>query len=338
MIYNRSMKIPNKFQSGESREAYYERAVLPLFEIEGDVAWQEIIATGPDDTVALFVHQGVRYGLVFDDYPGGFSDFAGKPFARAMRATDGGSIVSVSAEEGYIADVTGYFMLFIATDTKLFANHIEEKVLEYERWQSGSELDDCEDLVTVSRDLLKLIEVAALNKDAAGLYAVGNIIDGFIHVGANDNSVSFELLRQYVTVLEDTVDDYEIHSEKELGEIKEQVYRELSYESQRQLAKNEHTVQFLGETATLVSAMYVKREYDMTAGISIVFLVDGDTVTYPNDHFMNDELKRYFKDNRYINDVNIQHHIPDQLGDYSLVQGSESVRRIFRRELDYLNW
>ncbi|MGO3702195.1 MAG: hypothetical protein ACTJG2_03350 [Candidatus Saccharimonadales bacterium] len=192
--------------------------------------------------------------------------------------------------------------------------------------------------VPIARDVLQLAETASLNHDSAALYSVQQLVGTFQFFNDKDAIVSIDDLKLYIDILLDAEYDYEFHSETERKQVGDALYRQLSRQAQDTITANKHTAKELHQTVVLVTAMYAKREADMTRGTSIALIVSGDSFEYPKNHFLNDELRTYLKENAYISEMNIQYHIPEQLDDYMLVEGSEETRRIFRRELGHISW
>lgn len=190
----------------------------------------------------------------------------------------------------------------------------------------------------IARDILQLAETASLNGDVSNIFAVQGVLMSLEYMDAKDETVDLALLQKYVDVLENEL----------LGEIKkespkkqqlhEQIYAKLSERNQADINAKKYAAEHLPETVVLVTAMYAKRDAGATNGTSIAILVDGSTIEYPMQHFLDDKLREYFKDNPHINDLNIHQLMPERLGDYVLVEGSEDARRVFRRELGYINW
>lgn len=318
----------------ESLEDFFCEFVLSKFGVKGDVSWQRHVQTDPDSFLHVFLQNGVRYALAFDDYPGGFS-VDGEPFVKAVQLENGDKELYVEATSKYVENVTGGFMLFQIMNEEAFDTHLMYLELEYAKlrkeWQSSAR-----SLVAVARDVLQLAETAAANHDTGSLYAVRNIIDAFCYLNAKDNSIDIETLKEYVDILHDAEFGYEMHDEADKKRVGDEVYKYLSHEAQLNVLSNKYVAQNLGQTVTLVTAMYAKHEGDAVNGTSIAILMDGKEVEYPNEHFLREEIERYFAEHSYLRDVNIAHHMPPQLGDYTLVQGSEEVNVLFRRELPYV--
>ena len=318
-------------------QQYFQDFVLPKFAIAGDVEWQRHIQTDPDNFVHTFIVGGTRYALAFDDFPSGFSVKHSK-FVHAIRYSKTNDVLAVRHENGkYFENITGYFMLFEVAHDHDFDAYMEYLEMEYsdlrKRWDKEEKT-----FITVSRDIVQLAQVASINHDTVSLYSLRNIVDGYMHVEAIDNNLNFSVLYEYLEVLIDKEFGYEMHDESELKKLEDQIFAELGREPNHVIARNRQIASSMGQMVTLVTAMYIKRDKYTTSGISIALVADNMVIEYPMNHFLDGELREYFANNRYINESNIGQHLPANLGEYSLVEGSVAIHHIFRRELGHISF
>lgn len=325
------------FSTPATLESVYAEFILPIFGINKPVMWQRHVQTDPDNFVHVFAVDEVYYALAFDDYPSGFS-VDGEPFVKAMRLENGDKIAHVGTNgQRYIENVTGAFMLFQVLDDVKFEAYINFLEIEYTKLQANWHQHSVV-ILDVSRDIIQLAETAALNHDKAALYSLQQIIEAFLMVDAHDTSVSLDPLKEYVTILLDAEFGYEVYDEAEKERAQARVYATLAAGTEHTVTALRYAAQHLGQTVTLVTAMYAKKEGDTTSGTSVTLLFDGGIITYPAEHFLDDELKNYFANNPYIAASNIAYHMPEQLQDYRLVAGSVEARWVFRRELEYVSF
>ena len=318
-------------------QQYFQDFVLPAFGITGTVGWQRHVQTDPDNFVHTFTVGGTRYALAFDDFPSGFSVEHSK-FVHTIRYSKTNDVLAVRHENGkYFENVTGYFMLFEVTHDQDFDAYMEYLEMEYfdlrKRWD-----EEQKTFITVSRDIVQLAQVASINHDTASLYSLRNIISGYMHVEAIDNNLNFSVLHEYVEVLIDKEFGYEMYDESELKKREDQIFAELGREPNHVIAKSRQVASSMGQMVTLIAAMYIKRDKNTTSGTSIALVADNTVIEYPMNHFLDDELREYFANNSYINESNIEQHLPTNLGEYSLVEGSVEIRHIFRRELGHISF
>lgn len=329
-------------RDSSSLEDYYENFVLPRFGVSQDIAWQHHVQTNPDNFVHIFTADDQLYALAFDDYPSGFS-IRNKPFAEAIKCEGGNEVLAVhDTGDEYSANRTGYFMLFKVTNSQDFYGYLSFLESNFYDSRHGWGAKP-ENLVMVSRDIVELARVASANHDAPSLYMLGNIVDGFMDADAKDNNLEFTLLRQYIEVLMDKEYGFEEYSAEDLKQVEEEIFEKLADGSNWTIANGKFAAANLGQTVTLVGAMYAKRDDKNTYGASIALLIDDGEVKYPRSHFLDDELRAHFarvtNEERFkINGHNIAQLMPKKLGDYSLVDGSVEMQEIFRRELKYMSW
>lgn len=331
------MNITYDGATDSTLEQYFSEFVLPQFGITGEPKWERQVQTDPDSFVHVFTVDGNTYALAFDDYPSDFS-VSQEAFVHALKCKDGSDMLSVQVQgDKYYENLTGYFMLFQVRDNKAFGAHMDFLELGYRdlqrEWRNESK-----SLVTVSRDILQLVEVAAHNHDSKSLYALQNIVDSFSHSGAADNNLEFADLSDYIAVLIDGEFGHELYDEAEKKRRENTIYTKLAREANYKLIKNRYIAQNLGQLVTFISAMYSKHNGEAVDGISICFVVDDGKIEYPTEHFMNNVLQQYLDEKPPINDANVASVLPAQLGDYTLVQGSVEVSHIFRREIEYMNF
>lgn len=313
-------------------EKFYEEFVLPEFSITSRPVWGQHIKTHPDNFLHMFTVGDVSYALAFDDYPSGFS-VDNDESVRSVKLPDGDEILTINTEDGaYTENITGSFMLFQIINEPAFARLLDYVQASYDqlqrKWHGESER-----VVAVGRDILQLAETATKNHDVGALYAVENIIDTLIHLDAQDNTVDIETLREYVKVLLDAEFGYEFHTEEDKDRLAGELYKSLSVDLQNTMHIRKYEVENLGMTERLVSAMYAKKEGEATKGISVAVVFTNESRRYPLDHFINEDLEQYFRDNSFIGKDNIEHLMPKELQGYRLVEGSVLVRDIFAREL-----
>lgn len=333
ITYNK--KLPQTI-SNNFLEEYYEEFILPQFNLEGSPKWKRHTHTGPDNSLHTFSIGSVRYALAFDDYPSGFS-VDGESFVHAMRCKNGDNTLYVEVKDDkYIEGLTGYFMLFQVADDKAFDTQMDYLELAYKHIQEEWE-GDSKQLVSVTRDMLQLAETAVANKDWQSLHSISNLIDAFDTLDALNNDATFSDLKEYVRTLDDTELGYTV-DEDARKRARANVYSQLSKETQYHITASRYAAQNLGTTVTLVTAMYAEKTTDMTSGTSVFIVIDNGVFVYPLNHFLDDELKNYFRKHPEVNKANIKSLMPHQLGKYTLVEGLTEVRQLFRRELDYIAW
>lgn len=116
---------------------FYEKVILPQFGCADDVTWDEHLNLGPDSDAYIFMHDGSRMALVFDDYPTTDAAQMGQEFPLSTitqvkrlssggvtevdenKSTDGDPYVlnfgPSSVPYVYVHGITGYFQLFRIT-------------------------------------------------------------------------------------------------------------------------------------------------------------------------------------------------------------------------------
>lgn len=318
-------------------EKYYQDAILVEFGIKQPISWGCHVKTGPDNFLHIFSVGDVKYALAFDDYPSGFSVGQDKS-VKSMKLADGEAILHVSARDNkYSENITGAFMLFQVIDTEGFEKLVNYLGAAYEklqrRWRRESK-----ETVMIARDILQLAETAAQNHDRSALHSLQNIVETFARLDAKDDTVAIELLKEYIDILQDADYGYEYYTLEDKEELQDEIYKLLSRDTQNAITIQKYETGVLGQTVRVVNAMYAKTQNGMTEGISAAIVFDDEKISYPMDHFINDELKKYFAENAYITGKNIEHHMPKTLREYRLVEGSVQVRDVFPRELAYLSY
>jgi|GEM_PF-146884 len=320
-------------------ERHYSLFMLPLFGIVDDIHWQQHIKTGPDNFLHCFISMGERYVLAYDDYPSGFSNLVKNESVEILRTKEGATVVRVhSGERGnFILNVTGSFMLFRVNNEQGFEEHARREMAEYNAWQNEQVEKDGK--IAVARDILQLAETAALNEDYPSLGALNNLICVLRNAGFRDEAVDIDLLSEYVCMLPEDDSHYSLYSREQVEETRDKIYRSLARSIQNTINARRHEEKYLGEMTTLVSAMYAQKEKDVTRGISAIVLVKDKTFEYPlEDHRLNKLLARHFAENSRISESNIKYNMPKHIDGYDLVAGTVEVRRVFRRELDYITF
>lgn len=329
--------VLNQEPSPEELEVYYSENILPAYGITDKPIWERHVKTNPDNFLHLFTIDDTHYALAFDDYPSGFS-VGGEAAITAVTTKNGTEILAVSSPyDKYVENAFGYFKLFKVIDNAQFISLVEYLENEYKKlldeWHEESR-----HVIYASRDILRLVETASANHDMAALYSLENLVDALVYLNAVDNNIDLEKIKEYIKILHDAEFGYEIYSEKQKEQVADAIYRTLSYEVNQSIKYIEYDAKNLSDLVVLVFAMYAKKNLDSTAGISVSLLLDGDSINYPRDHFMNEELKQYFALNPYISENNIEQNMPAKLGDYELVAGSVTTQKIFRRELEYISF
>lgn len=323
--------------SDEELESWYEEFLLPLFGIDTKVTWLSHTQTDPDNYVHAFRAGDRAYALAFDDYPSGFSDLQ-KPngFTKVMRTIENTTMLHLeSPHDPYSVNAYGYFMLFEITDQGEFDTRMNYLHGTYTEWHNQS--SDEVQTTFVARDILELAETASFNKDSSALYRIGSIIDAFIEHGIEDGTVEMKLLKEYVHILEDAEYGYEVTSPEQRKAVGDKLYEALSKESQFAVAKVKYAAEDPGTIATLVTAAYARKEKGVTNGVTAAFVMQEKDIAFPlPDGILVPSLKKYFAENDFIQESNIEHHLPNTLGDYTLVEGTPEIRRIFLRELPYI--
>lgn len=323
--------------STEELESYFVEHILPHYGITQQVQWQSHIKTHPDNFLHVFTVKDTRYALAFDDYPSGFS-IDGEKFIHAIKDENGIELLSVSSPDSkYAENITGYFKLFRIINDGEFSNHVSFLINQYEKlldeWQN-----DSKHLVSLSRDLLQMAEIASANHDTTTLHSINNFVDTLIHLDAVDNSIDLAKISQYISILIDAEYGYELYSEEQRKQISQDIYSILSREVSSSIKNLEYGIKNLGQTLVLVNAMYARQDGDVTSGITVSLLVDERGVSYPRNHFVNDEIKLYMLRNPHISVKNIEDNMPESLAGHRLVEGSVSTQKIFRRELGYISF
>ena len=320
----------------EKLENYYATFIIAQYKLPyKNIVWVDHVATGPDNFLHVFTIDDTQYALAFDDFPSGFSVENDKSVETIKFDDDCDTLAASLPSDNYIENVTGYFKLFHVVDDKRFATVLDLCILQYkklrEKWSN-----DTSRLVIIARDLVQLAETASDNHDQTALYSLRNIVDSFVDIDAVDNSVDLSLVASYIDLLLDADFGYEMHSEEEKDDVADRLYRALAMDIENKIQTNEYTIDGLGNMLTLASAIYAKEEDGKTSGVTATILFDGDKITYPRDHFINNELRSYFSENPYISESNIEYHMPEKLADYKLVAGTVEVQHIFRRELEFI--
>ncbi|HET8884531.1 MAG TPA: hypothetical protein VFM68_03605 [Candidatus Saccharimonadales bacterium] len=315
-----------------SLENYYTDFVLPEFGMTQQPIWNRHVKTDPDNFIHLFSVNNIQYALAFDDYPSGFSvekDTSVTP----VQLHNGESILHVdSPYDTYRENVTGYFMLFKVINDGAFEHLVDYIEAAYEELQQRWRVESSS-FVDMTRDILQLAETASQNHDKSSLYALQNIIEAISAVGVVNNGVELETLEEYTKILLDAEFGYEHFTTHDRERVASEIYGTLSKELQNTITIQKYESGHLGQTVRLVNAMYARIDDGMTEGITATVVFDDEKITYPTDHFINEELKKYFSENNYISRSNVDQHMPDNLGEYRLVAGTVHVRDVFRREL-----
>ena len=318
-------------------DVFFQDFILPEFGIEQPVVWERHIQTDPDNFLHTFTVGDVKYALAFDDYPSGFS-VERDDSVKSMKLSNGEEVLNISSPfDKYAENITGAFMLFQVIDQEAFnvlLNYLEASYRKLrKKWQS-----DQNSLVVIARDVLQLAETASENHDMGALYSLLNIVETFNGLEVEDNTVEIGLLKEYVEILLDTEFDDECFTPEDKDSVRDGIYKTLSIEVQDLLDIQKYEAKALGRTIRLVTAMYSRVKADVTEGISARVLFDGNEISYPSHHFIDDELKKYFAENTYIGKDSIEQNMPQTLGDYRLVAGSVQIHDIFPRELDYISY
>lgn len=189
----------------------------------------------------------------------------------------------------------------------------------------------------IGRDIMVLAETAAMNDDLSGVLAVQHITDTLDVLGRGDEQLDTSALRAYLAILEAEMRGDREKDGAEKKRLADTLYQQLAYETDKKQRATSYEAAHLPKTVTLVTAMYAKREAEVTNGTSIAVIADGDTLAFPMHHFLDDELRAYLHENNvYENDL--EYCLPTRLGDYTLVEGSINKEQIFRREIGYINW
>src|SRR5690606_2467619 len=89
-----------------------------------------------------------------------------------------------------------------------FANLLDYVQASYEQLQRKWHSEPGQ-LVTVARDILQLAETASKNHDSTALYSIENILNMFIYLDAQDDTVDIDTLREYIQTLLDAEFGYE---------------------------------------------------------------------------------------------------------------------------------
>ena len=314
--------------------------VASYFGITDTITWEPYTQTNPDSFVYVFTANNQRYALAYDDYPSSFSDLgSSRGFAKALRTKEGGLVLNIQKrDESFSMGVVGAFMLFLITDDEAFDDHLYAAKKSYEKWREesgGVEINTN----YYARDILQLAETAAENHDMSALYSLQNIMELLVDNNIDDSSVNASLLSQYVKILLDAEFGYEFSSPEEKQSVGDKIYKALSQESQLTIDSQKYTAKNLGDTVTLVSALYSRDENGVTSGLTASVVVKGRAFEYPlSGHPLNGYLDEYFSEMQFITDVNIADHMPEKLDGYTLIAGTVEVQKIFRRELPYLNF
>lgn len=316
--------------------AFFEKNIMPLYEIEGVLEWHASIQTNPDSYIHGFTLKGTRYALAYDDYPGGFSVY-GDACVQPMKLADGHEVLHVATDDNrFEMNITGSFMLFRVIDEKDFDNRLKYLEMKYakllEEWHGSG------GTVAIARDIVQIAETAACNHDTTTLYSLQNIVDAYVTYDIQDNTVDMSLLKEYIDILTDSEVGYELYDQATKDTISKQLYKSLSREPNHQVAAAKYLAEDIGEAITLVSAVYGKETKGTTSGITAVFTISGSDIEYPLEHFINSELKNYFANNHLISASNIQYHMPEMLAEYKLVKGTVETKKIFKRELQYISF
>ncbi len=325
--------------SDKELESWYEAFLLPLFAVEGTVTWLSHTQTDLDNYVHAFNVGDRAYALAFDDYPSGFSDLQkSTSFTKVMRTIENTTMLQLeSPYDRYTVNASGYFMLFEITDQHEFDTRMNYLHRMYIEWQNQHE--EVSRTVYVARDILRLAENASFNNDSLALYGIASILDAFIDNGVEDGVVEMKLLKEYIQILMDAEDGYEVTDPEQQKTVRDTLYKALSKDTQFAVTKVKYIAEDPGSMVTLVTAAYARKEKNVTSGVTAAFVMQDTTVTFPlPDGILVPLLKEYLAENDYIQESNIKYHLPDMLGEYTLVEGTPEIRRIFSRELPYINF
>lgn len=318
-------------------EKYFDTFVLPLYGVNHSGRWLAHYQTDPDSFVHIFTYDNEAYALAYDDYPSEFS-ISDEDFVEPVKLPNGAYILSVTHPQNKFAiNIIGHFILFKILDKNKFDIRISQLVDEYEEWSAEAGFNT-KTLISVASDVLYLAENASQNKDAYSLYALSNITDALIFANAQDNNIDLQDLRQYIEYLSNTDPYYKTHDPQDEEELREKIYSSLSASTNEHLQKQRQIAKKLGPPIQLITVMYARHDGKDTEGTSITIVTDGDDIQFPVSHFLNKELRAYLADNLYITARNIDDNFPSELGDFTLVEGSISVRKILRQELAYVSF
>lgn len=228
-------------------------------------------------------------------------------------------------------------MLFQVVDPDGFEQLVDYVEASYSKLQRQWR-NEQRDIVAIARDVLQLAETASRNHDSSMLYSLQNIVEAFVRLDVDDNTIPIDLLEEYVKILLDAEFAYEFYTPEDKKRVGDEIYKLLSKEVRDTIKIQKYETSTLGQTVRLVSAMYAKVEGNTTKGMSVTIIFEGEKMTYPTDHFANSELRKYFSENSHVNRNNIEHHMPKLLHGYRLVEGSVCVQDVFPRELEYISY
>ena len=337
-MQNKSITIEEYPRNPDATQltAFFEKNIIPLYDIKGALEWQASVQTNPDSYIHGFTLKGTRYVLAYDDHPSGFSVY-GDACVQPMKLVDGHEVLHIATDDNqFEMNITGSFMLFRVVNEKDFDNRVEYLQMKYtkllEKWHGSG------GTVAVARDIVQIAETAAFNHDTTTLHSLQNIVDAYVTYGIQDTTVDMSLLKEYIDILNDLEFGYELYDQATKDAVSKQLYKSLSREPNHQVTAAKYLAGNIGRTVTLVSAIYGKEVEGTTSGITAVFTMSGSDIEYPLEHFINSELKNYFANNHLISASNIQYHMPEMLAEYKLVEGTVEAKKIFRRELQYISF
>lgn len=132
---------------------------------------------------------------------------------------------------------------------------------------------------------------------------------------------------------------YMVRSEDELRALRKKVVQELARHNISLIEQNGQKALRLPPMIRLVTALYIRREGDVTEGVSIAFIINqAGALEFPRKGPLMHELQRYCAEHQVVQDDINDYWLPEQLADYRLMAGSISVQHILPEELQEMIW
>ncbi|MDO4780954.1 MAG: hypothetical protein Q4A34_00975 [Candidatus Saccharibacteria bacterium] len=191
------------------------------------------------------------------------------------------------------------------------------------------------DTVICLRHLLRLAEAArkAQDDDLARTALVA------AEVLARDNPpVDIAPILEYMQALTSRCDHcYMIGTDTDPAVLRQRAVKALAQHSGSHVVANDQKVLQLGPMVRLATAMYVRRDGEMTKGVSVAFVIDEkDAVQFPRSGPLINELQEYFDDGNPP--YGPGNWFPGGLAGYRLIAGSVEVQQILPEELQEMSW
>lgn len=187
------------------------------------------------------------------------------------------------------------------------------------------------------RSLLRLAE-AAQKADDVGLARTA--LTAAEIVARGNPSISVRPVLAYMRALVDRCEHcYVPVGDDELAVMRKKAIQELARHNISLIEQNGQKALRLPPMIRLVTALYIRREGDVTEGVSIAFIINqAGALEFPRKGPLMHELQHYCAEHQVVQDDINDYWLPEQLADYRLMAGSISVQHILPEELQEMIW